>query len=197
MVLSVLTDEELSDLTSYLSSASYIYYPIATDYFHDLYVTGCRPMELLTVSNWSFNGIDTYTLQPLKGNNLRYFTSADLSNSLKEAIQLQIDPYHSLSYRQLKSVLYKIIPVVIIMTEKKNAIEYMFRYNRVKEDYKAGMSYADITTKFGWVSLMLAYSYNIQTLYKLGDLPVFVNFGLIDSDGTFLITETGTYITSQ
>jgi hypothetical protein len=189
-----ITDNELEDLCNYLSSASYIYYPVATNFFQDLYKTGCRPEELLEPMLWSYISPTQIILQPLKGNNNRTFAETELSTSLIYAIQNSIAPYDGLSLRQLESVLYKIIPVLKIQTAEKNAIGYMFRYNKVKQLFTAGTTTAAVTAIFGWSSEAFATLYNSQTLYRNSDWPPVLQNYIIDSDGTFVIDSDSNYI---
>lgn len=195
--MEILTDQELSDLCLYLSTASYIYYPVATNFFFDLWSTGCRPAELVDISLWSYVSSSQIELTPLKGNNTRTFIESELSSSLVFAIQNSIAPYDGLSLRQLESVLYKIIPVLQVQTIDKNAIAYMFRYNRVKEMFAAGMSASLVTAAFGWSSEAYSLLYSAQVLYRNSDLPPFLYNYIINNDSTVIIDSDGSYILSE
>lgn len=191
----LLTDEQLQELCNYLSETSYIYYPIATSFFMDLYKTGCRPMELLTMSRWNYIGPTQIELTPEKGNNIRTFTEADLSEDLLFSIINQVRPYEALSLRQLTSVLKKILPVIQVTTDVKSAIDYMFRYNKVKTLHNAGQTDLQIATTFGWSTPLLSASYYGMAIFSIPELPpTFLN-SIIDNSGNYLIDDAGNFIT--
>lgn len=160
-----LTDSQVYDLCYYLSSATYLYYPISTSYFNDLFATGCRPRELLQPGLWTLDDEGTYDLQPLKGNNLRFIEPSDISTSLQDAIEFSTLPYNNLSYRQLRSVLHKVLPIPNIQTLDKSAIDYVFRYNLVKELHNDGNTDSFIQDYFGWVNPLLPARYYNTILY--------------------------------
>lgn len=164
-MLTPIDNDELEDICYDMSESTYTYYPIARDYFYDLYNTGCRPMELLTISLWDYSPHPIVSLQPLKGNNLRYFNLTDLSESLQFGIQNNVHPYQNLTYRQLRSLLQKLIPYPTIQTEFKSAIDYMFRYNRVKIMHADGETDVFIQLWFGWINSFIPQIYYNQQLY--------------------------------
>jgi hypothetical protein len=165
------TDAQLLSLCNYLKSTTYIYYPGQIQFLQDLYNTGCRPKEIINTSLWTYNNDSDIRLQPLKGNNTRYFISTDLSFSLYWAIYFQIKPYEGLTLRQLNCVTKKILPVSVIYGKNKSAIDYMFRYNYVRQLAASGMSDADIAIKMGWSSATLASSYRTAAIYSSAPLP--------------------------
>jgi hypothetical protein len=190
----LLTDSELEDLCNYLSALTYIYYPIATDYFHDIYVTGCRPKELVSITRWTYIDSSNVTLIPLKGNSIRYFNATTLSASFVYAIQNQIEPYNGLTIRQLSSVLKKILPVPQVTAPEKSAIDYMFRYNRVKQYAIAGYTDPAIQAIFGWSSALLATGYRTANVFASEPLPPLVYNGITDEFSNLLIDADGTFI---
>jgi hypothetical protein len=192
--MTILTDQELSYLCKYLSTASYIYYPVATNFFYDLYTTGCRPEELLEIERWSYIDVNIIQLLPLKGNAARGFNPDQLSSSMLFAIPNQVAPYEGLTLRQLTSVLYKIIPVLAIQTINKMAITYMFRYNRVRLLFAAGKTSVEVQSIFGWSSEAYGLLYNTKTLYKNSDLPIFIYPLIIDSNEDYITDADGTLL---
>jgi hypothetical protein len=187
-----LTNEELRQLCEYLSTASYIYYPVATDFFRDLYKTGCRPNELLQVERWNYISDSEIILTPLKDNLPRAFIAADLSPSLLFAIQNNIKPYQSLT-----SVMKKILPLVKIQTIDKSAIDYMFRYNKVKTLKDQGESDSEIQSRFGWTNALLPSLYGARIVYRIGELPPFGGNYLVDYDGTRITDNEGNLLVYQ
>jgi len=192
-----ITTEELEQLCNYLSTATYIYYPVATSFFFDLYKTGCRPNELLQSDRWQYINDDQIILQPLKDNLPRYFTSSQLSGDLIFAIQHQVKPYQGLTLRQLTSVMKKILPLVKIQTIDKSAIDYMFRYNRVKQSFAAGETDAEIQSKFGWTNALLPSLYGARIVYRIGELPPFGGNYIVDFDGSRLTDNEGNLLIYQ
>jgi hypothetical protein len=186
-----LSDTELSYLCLYLSTAEYIYYPVATNYFSDLYNTGCRPKELLAYERWAYIDDANIILTPFKGNSNRTFTINDISSNLLFAIINQVPPYDELTYRQLKAVLYKIIPVLLPQTADKSAIDYMFRYNKVKQLASQGKTDAEIQAIFGWFTLDYATLYRTQSLFTSTPVPEFIYPTITDDAGNYLIDDAG------
>ena len=191
------SNEELEQLCNYLSTASYIYYPIATSFFYDLYKTGCRPNELLEIERWSYIDASHIELAPLKGNLTRSFTAADLSENLVFSIVNQVAPYQGLTLRQLTSVMKKILPLIKIQTIDKSAIDYMFRYNKVKSLKDNGDTYTQITEKFGWNNEALAIGYYERIIYRVGELPPVESYHIIDDSGDYLVDDEGNFLVSQ
>lgn len=189
--MELLTNRQLNDLCSFLSTANYVYYPVATDFFLDLFNTGCRPNELVAVNRWSIAGNGTVQLMPLKGNDFRTFEVAEISPSLLFAIQYQIPPYDGLSLRQLQSVLKKIIPYLRPATVLKSAIAYIFRYNRVKQMSEAGKSVAGIQSSFGWSNPLMVTGYSNSVINVLNPLPSFENYFIVTDDDILIVTANG------
>lgn len=190
----ILSTEDLEELCNYLSTLTYHYYPIATDFFHDLYITGCRPTELLQSNYWQYVTSSDIRLSPRKGNLTRFFTEVQLSTNLVFSIQNSIRPYNSLSLRQLTSVLKKILPVPEITSPHKSAIDYMFRYNRVKQFAVAGKTDLEISTIFGWNNALMATSYRTAIIYASEPIPPYPGNKIIDNNGDSLIDSNGSQI---
>lgn len=194
MALIPITNEELEALCYSLAHTEYIYYPVATEFFLDLYNTGARPSELLNTLQWNFIDDDNIILTPDKGNSPRTFISTDLSESLLSAIISQFAPYQGLTLRQLTSVLKKILPVLDVQTIDKSAITYIFRYNKVKRLKAEGKTYAEITSLFGWSSEALATSYALKQLYTTTPIPPPEPNRLIDNAANYITDSAGNYL---
>lgn len=192
-----LTDTDLSYLCQYLSETEYIYYPIATQYFQDLYNTGCRPKELLAYNRWDYISDSEILLQPLKGNSTRIFTALDLSPSLLFSIINQIAPYDGLTYRQLKAVLFHIIPVLLPQTEVKSAIDYIFRYNKVRNLLAAGKTEAEVQSIFGWYTSAYVTLYAGRALFVSTPVPEYIYPTIQDNADNYLIDSDGSYLLYQ
>lgn len=189
-----ITNTELQQLCTYLTTQSYIYYPISTSFFKDLFSTGCRPNELLQVSRWAYITPSQILLTPLKGNTTRTFTEFDLSQNLIYAIINQIKPYQGLSLRQLTSVLKKILPVPQVKTNNKSAIDYMFRYNFVKFLMNVGYTGAQVQAIMGWNTAYIYTNYYMRGIATSTQLPPIAADTIIDFDGSFVVDNSNNYI---
>lgn len=167
----LLSTAQLLSLSNYLSITEYIYFPGTTQFSTDLKNTGVRPEEVLNYNLWTYNSPTNIQLQPLKGNNTRYFLESEITMNLRNAIIFRHPPYERLTLRQLESVNKKILPVQRITTQTKSAISYLFRYNYVRQLSVGGMSDNDIAIKMGWSSAVLAASYRTKAVYSSEPLP--------------------------
>lgn len=192
-----LTDTELKYLCEYLSITEYIYYPIATQYFADLYNTGCRPKELLAYNRWDYISDSEILLTPFKGNDVRTFTADDLSPSLLYSVVNQIAPYDGLTYRQLKAVLFHIIPVLLPQTEDKSAIDYIFRYNKVRTLLAAGKTLAEVQSIFGWFTSAYVTLYSARALFVSTPVPDYIYPTITDNSDNLLTDSDGAFILYQ
>ena len=165
------TGYQLDNMLVDLIATPYVYYPIANEFFQDMYVTGMRPVEAVTISKWTYISPTTIILQPAKGNSIRTFIEAELTPNFVFAIQNQIKPYEGLTVRQLSSVTKKLLPVPEVTVNEKSIIDYMFRYNRVQMMAKGGASDTAIQTAFGWSSPLLAGSYRTAPIFSPSIIP--------------------------
>lgn len=166
-----ITDQQLNELCYYLTQTPYIYYPQTQTFFTDLYNTGCRPNELLETVRWNYIDDDNIELTVEKQGTIRYFTAAQLSADLLFAVINQIDPYGSLTLRQLTWVEKKILPVPQVQTIEKSAITYIFRYNFIKQLHINGSTDDQIRDIMSWSIDFDPGIYYNQILYTTEELP--------------------------
>jgi hypothetical protein len=164
--MTLLTDSQLDDICLSLIGYPYTYYPGTADWCFDLYNTGCRPNEILDYTRWLYVNDSDIQLTPLKGNSTRFFTSANLSIELYNAVKFGFPPYESLTLRQLEYNMYNALSVTSIGTINKSAIAYIYRYNYVKLLHNASVSDADILTQMGWSYPWLPYIYWSHDIYS-------------------------------
>lgn len=189
-----ISDEQLKVLAQGLKETLYQYYPVTRDYMRDIYETGARPMEMLQINRWTVINATQVNMQPQKGNAVRVFDKTKLSANLNASIISQARPYNGLSLRQISSVIKKILPTERIQTIKKSAIDYLFRYNRVKELAAAGFTDTQIATAFGWSGSSMAYGYRTTILYSWQPMPPITVAVLIDDAGNIIIDNAGNEI---
>jgi hypothetical protein len=187
MPLYLITNTELDDICYYLTQTDYIYYPETNEYLTDLYNTGARPAEMFSVNLWLYISPTSIRLQPLKGNDQRFFSASDLTANFVSSIINQIKPYNGLTQRQLSSVLKKIFPYTGIQTVGKSAIEYIFRYNYVKKLHDSGMSDTDICTIMGWQYLAQASVYYLKQIFAENTSPPIYTHYIVDADNSIIL----------
>lgn len=75
-----------SDLQSFITAVTSVshYYSLA---FQTLYDTGCRPSELFSANAWQNYDSTLITLQPLKGNGLRYIEKSIIDPEVVSSIE--------------------------------------------------------------------------------------------------------------
>lgn len=197
MALELITDSKLEELCFYMTQQSYIYYPETQNFMIDLYNTGARPMELLEMNRWNYISDADIELTVQKQETIRHFTSSQLTPGLLFSIINQVDPYGSLTLRQLTWVMKKILPVPRVQTEFKSAITYMFRYNFVKKLHNDGLTDTEIRDIMSWSALFDPGIYYNQDLYSWGILPPLGSHYIISDAGDLLIDSDGSFIVSE
>lgn len=189
-----ITDTELDNLCLYLTQTPYIYYPDTQTFLTDLYNTGCRPNELLQIWRWSYVDATHIYLTVEKQGTTRTFLDTDLSESLLFAIQNSLEPYGSLTLRQLTWVEKKVLPVPQVQTADRSAITYIFRYNYVKKLHNAGLTDDQIRDIMSWSPTFEPSIYYDQILYTTDPLPPIVYNTISDELGNYLVDESGNFI---
>lgn len=124
-------------------------------------------MEIMDVALWSFDGISTYTLTPLKGNYPRYFNSTVLTPALKSWIAGTDNYYAKGTYSQVKNVFRTTTPYPQIYHDTKAMDLYLFRYRYVKYLKLTGWTDAAIQTEMGWIESSMVDTYVLADLHYL------------------------------
>lgn len=140
------------------------YTPDAAEWCTDLYYTGCRPSEILNKSLWSYDGIATYTLNPLKGNNPRYFDASVLTGGLKRFIAGSSTYYSTATYSRLLSVFRTTTLYSQVYRDTKPVDLYLFRYRYVKYLRIIGYTDAAIQAEMGWIDPLMVNQYGNANL---------------------------------
>lgn len=194
-----LTSDQLQIICQFITLYPPPYSNIVTDFINDLYVTGCRPNELLDATRWIENpgNADQWKLTPEKGNDPRYFYKSILSASLTNAIVNQIPPYDRLTLRQLEYVMHRVNPVGSLMTDDKLISAYIFRYNRVRDFVRDGKTDPQVQSIFGWDNIGLVARYNGRSLFSIYDSIPDETFYMANANNDILIDSDNSLILSQ
>lgn len=129
-----------------------------------MYDTGCRPMEVFTPSLWSGNDLDGYELQPLKGNDTRYFTGAFTSLDFRRWIQGLSSNFTKLTYGKSLGIFRQFAYPYPIFARTKQMDLYCFRYRYVRKLELDGLTLTQITDHMGWHDEAIAERYLTRPL---------------------------------
>lgn len=159
-----LTYAQLDSICITVKAGNPFYIPDSAAWCTDLYFTGCRPNEITDRSLWSYDGITTYTLNPLKGNNPRFFDASVLTGGLKRFIAGDSNYYSTVTYSRMRSIFRTTTPYTQIYNDSKQMDLYLFRYRYVKYLNLIGWTNAAIQAHMGWVDAPMV------DVYVLADL---------------------------
>lgn len=134
-------------------------------YFNTMYVTGCRPAELMDISLWSFDGSSSVILQPLKKNYNRAFDSTTIAPAFIDYIINQNNVFATNSIGKYQYIFDKYNYLGRLINGAKYFNLYTFRYALARSLYADGMTPEDITTYFGWQDRYVVHSYLDDNLY--------------------------------
>ena len=159
--MTALTDAQLETLCVLLKNSSPSFYPSAAVFLNDLYVTGCRPEELLKIELWDLfsEAPNIMKLQPLKGNSQRLILQSDLSAEWINDWENAQKPYGGLSKRQLNYATELVNPAGVMVVGDRDTVTYIYRYNRVNQLKNSGSTWPEIQEYFGWFNPTMPYSY--------------------------------------
>jgi hypothetical protein len=140
------------------------YTPASAEWCTDLYYTGCRPHEILDRALWTYLGGTDYQLQPLKGNNIRYFNASQLTGGLKRWITTGSGYYSTATYARLLSVFRTTTLFSQVYRDTKEMDLYLFRYRFVKYQRLIGQTDVQIQTTMGWTNIEMVDQYAAAVL---------------------------------
>ncbi len=160
-------------------------------FLRDIYTTGCRPEELLNTLLWAVDPIDPslFLLTPLKGNLIRTIPRQYLSGDFNSSFDLSLDPYGSLSLRQLEYSIKQVAPFGVVLTGNRFAVVYAFRYNRIREYIFYGYTQAEVNVIFGWINPLMSTRYTDAILSVFSYLIPAETYFLNDSNANHVIDE--------
>lgn len=129
------------------------------DYYTLLRGTGCRPEEALDITRWSKTGLDTYNLQPFKGNLLRVLAADQMPNDFRLAIAGQYNYFYPFTYYQLRFYFNRFFPYPQVAHGKRQIAGVIARYMLVKQMKTDGSTDAEIKAAFGWNNVSMVSTY--------------------------------------
>ena len=158
----LLANEVNEMLIELLQECDY-YYPQAGSYFQDLYHTGCRSTEPLSIEQWNMVG-NIVSLKTHKTGEIRIINQNLLSDDLLVSIVDKLPAYGALTYDQLTKVFRKYISKHPIYAGDRVADTYLFRYNRARQMFMETTSIEEVMEFFAWQSESNAMKYITQDL---------------------------------
>lgn len=161
----ILTYSELNAICVEATNPLPFYPPVYNSFLVDLYNTGCRPNELTDQDLWNTLSPTTFSLQPLKGNNLRYFSDTQLSVALVNWLTGGNQDYNYCTYSKMKNIWRNNSSSPQVYKDQKPMDLYCFRYRFVKSLALSGYSDTDIQGIMGWVELSMVDEYKNAVLY--------------------------------
>jgi hypothetical protein len=190
---------QLRTIAQFIQQYTPPFYNEVTMFVSDLYVTGCRPQELLQTNRWTQSIIDSdyWTLTPEKNNDTREIQKSILSDNLTFAIENQIRPYNDLTQRQLEYSIQQINPVARLFADTKIIIAYLYRYNKVREMLDDGITQNEISTAFGWIAPTILASYTTKQISIAEDTTPAEQYLLWNNNLDVIVDNDGTYVVSS
>jgi hypothetical protein len=157
-----------SDLQLFLGYVNIqsFYYFLA---FDTLYNTGCRPAELFSANRWQKYDSNQVTLQPLKGNNIRYIDKSVLNAQVFTSIEQGEIITAKLSRPTLERYFlnsYPARPTFILSTANFADIGlYLFRHFAFKRKFLETGSRTETGNYFGEIDIKNTNNYIDSALY--------------------------------
>lgn len=153
-----ISNEELNQLLQEVINSTLHLHHYSSDYFQDLYITGCRSSELLRPDRWLLYN-DKAELSTLKTEAIRIFPVAQLSSNFISSLAEGREPYNGLTYDQLTKEFRQVIKLHPIYSGNRIADTYLFRYNRARLEYSKSNNLLHVMDYFGWYSGTIAAKY--------------------------------------
>jgi site-specific recombinase XerD len=163
--LTILTNSQINDYCLQLITLAEGFDFFIHDLFLNLYYTGCRYQELYQINRWSTDISGNYTLQPLKGNNVRTFENIPLSIYFTNCIDNQELPYRQARYTTARRYLSRLSTIPFLMIKNKEVSTHIFRHNRAKQMHEDEMSDTEIQNWFGENTLSAMQNYIYSEVY--------------------------------
>ena len=125
-----------------------------------LYLTGCRPQELMSEHLWSEHDIDNLQLQTLKGGGQRIIPKDGLPVEFVHPIEFGSWYFNLVRISQLYNSFLKTWAYPSASVGGKETKLYVFRYRFVKSLVRDGYSEAEIQTIMAWSTVSLVGRYS-------------------------------------
>jgi len=115
-----------------------------------LRITGCRPIELIDLSKWSYIGEYKFILYPAKGNKVRTSTVLNPDSGIWGMIKAGFSRLPIYNYWGLLRAFQKHRKWGDFYVENKPIELYFYRHMRVYNMLRIGISEESIINFFGW-----------------------------------------------
>ncbi len=122
------------------------------------WATGCRRDEALDYTRWAYNGVDTITLTPLKGNSERSFLASALPTNFANHIIAGTNPFPTVRSGKIDYMFKQYIYQTLWLTDKRLQ-SHAFRHMYCKRLYALGYTYDQIRIELGETNLSVAQGY--------------------------------------
>jgi hypothetical protein len=153
-----LTNTELDLLLQDVINSTLLLHNYSSDYFQDLYLTGCRSRELLLPDKWKLYS-DKAALSTMKTEAIRIFPMSVLSSNFLSSLANGHSPYNGLTYDQLTKEFRTVVKLHPIYSGERIADTYLFRYNRARIEFAKRQNLKEVMDYFGWFSENVASKY--------------------------------------
>lgn len=182
--------QQLQAMADHFITASYPYFEQFRETFKLLKLTGCRISELFEINRWSIQTGYHVTLQPQKGNNIRYLTLGPDFGHFLTAIENQTKPFLGLTVWQFWNLFNRINPYGSIYSDTKEITAYLFRYLYVRTLLEDGLTVAQIANQMGYTSEAAVHNYLDAELTSTYEVPVPVGSNF--PEGAIIVIEKST-----
>lgn len=159
----ILSNSALDKICKDVVNSNQFYWSSSKNFFSDLYMSGCRSMELLLPDKWKIID-DKIELTTLKTEAKRLFPLKNFSEEFQENIIKRQHHYRGLTYNQFTLEFRKVVNEHPIYMGKKKIDTYLFRYNRARKIFDETNDMVQLMDFFGWKSMEIAHNYIIQPL---------------------------------
>ncbi|QIA08258.1 FISUMP domain-containing protein [Draconibacterium halophilum] len=170
---------QLQEVCNYFVEAEYPYFEELREAFKLLRTTGCRLQEIFEIERWTIVSGYEVSVQPQKGNQVRYITLSSEFASFLAAIENQYKPFLGRTSGQLEYLFNKINPFGGLFSGDRSIISYIYRYCFIRELNADGLTNAQIASIMGHNSETVVNNYlnaevtsTIEITQPLPDPPI-------------------------
>lgn len=137
------------------------------DLFKVMYYTGCRISDVLSYSNWVVLLDGRVQLQPLKGNNLRYFEVHELPDYFYNNIVNNVNQFNGLFYGACEYHLKQITDTKDFRQSNKKLTTHLYRHNYAKKLHDSSKTDEEIRIILGETNISSARNYIYSSISYL------------------------------
>jgi integrase len=123
--------------------------PIMYSVFNTMSLIGARFNDVYLLDNWTVVNDDIFTLQPLKGNHKRIFTSKELDPLLVNQLLKSFNIYHNISYSNSLFWFKRIFKDHTLRCKNKSIKTHLFRHLKAHNMLSDGFEPSEIKDYLG------------------------------------------------